>query len=230
MARPQPQQVRVIPQPRFVEDEITPQPQAVSRVSALPQAYAKARKRKVSEELPRSSDFQRPTQARVIAKATRHQAVGRVSQRYGFERAPQPLASEQAPQLPAHRKVRQHVVLGRAAQPLDFLPFGAPPPQFGGAPAHLQALKRRSPQPQATKRITRALILSLSVCYHARLQDRARYEEGVSRQFVNPLSLPGGDKQFRDEIRWLVLLLIASKCFMLILFLVLGARRFSWIT
>ena len=61
------------------------------------------------------------------------------------------------------------------------------------------------PLPQAIGKITRALILSLSVCYHARLQDRDDYEEGVAGQFANPLSLPGRDERFRDEIRWLVL-------------------------
>ena len=229
MVRPQPQQVRVIPQPCFVEDEITPpQPQAVSRVSAYHRAYAKARKPRRYEESSQSLEFERPTHSRITKKATRHHAVGRVPQHYAFGGPTQPqaseqllfgkavafggdsqpLASERSPQPTAFRKVRRAV-----AQP----PF-APPPQFGAAP-HFQALRRRSPQPQATKRITRALILSLSVCYHARLQDRARYEEGVSRQFVNPLSLPGGDKQFRDEIRWLVYSLIAFMCYILVLFL-----------
>ena len=59
------------------------------------------------------------------------------------------------------------------------------------------------PQPRTIGKITRALILSLSVCYHARLQDRTDYEEKVSKQFVNPLSLPGGGDRFRNEIRWL---------------------------
>ena len=56
-----------------------------------------------------------------------------------------------------------------------------------------------------TGKIARALVLSVSVCYHARLQkDRDDYETGVSQQFVNPLSLPGGAERFRNEIRWLV--------------------------
>ena len=61
------------------------------------------------------------------------------------------------------------------------------------------------PKSQDIGNITRAVILSLSVCYHARLRKRDAYEVGVSKQFVNPLSLPGGDNRFRDEIRWLVL-------------------------
>ena len=52
--------------------------------------------------------------------------------------------------------------------------------------------------------ITRSLLLAISVCYHARLQDREDYEEGVTAQFVAPLGLPGGAAQFRDEIRWCV--------------------------
>ena len=50
--------------------------------------------------------------------------------------------------------------------------------------------------------IARALVLSLSVCYHARLQNRAEYEEGVANCFTGPISLPNGAHQFRNEIRW----------------------------
>ena len=50
--------------------------------------------------------------------------------------------------------------------------------------------------------ITRALVLALSVCYHARLHDREDYEEGVVDHFIGPIDLPGGSEQFRDEIRW----------------------------
>ena len=51
--------------------------------------------------------------------------------------------------------------------------------------------------------ITRALILSLSVCYHARLQERAEYEEGVVAQFMAPLDCDSVDI-FHEEIKWLV--------------------------
>jgi len=54
----------------------------------------------------------------------------------------------------------------------------------------------RSPDP-----ITRSLLLAISVCYHARLQEREDYEEGVAAQFVAPLGLPGGAAQFRNEIQ-----------------------------
>jgi len=50
--------------------------------------------------------------------------------------------------------------------------------------------------------ITRSLLLAISVCYHARLQEREDYEEGVAAQFVSPLRLPGGAAQFQNEIRW----------------------------
>jgi hypothetical protein len=53
--------------------------------------------------------------------------------------------------------------------------------------------------------ITRALVLSLSVCYHARLQKRDEYEEMIAQEFKGTLYLPGGSEQFRDEIRWLVI-------------------------
>ena len=54
--------------------------------------------------------------------------------------------------------------------------------------------------------IARALILALSVCYHARLQNRAEYEDGVATHFRGPIQLQGGAQQFRDEIRWCVAL------------------------
>lgn len=229
MVRPQPQRAQVIlPQPPpFIEDEIIQQPQAIRPVSHC-QAYVKSRRHRAYEGSisAQSVPVKRIAKARVITKATRPQAVGRVSQPHAFGGVPQPLESERPARLWVVRKVPQPFALEGAPQHLG-PSFGvAPPPlQFAGAP-HLQAFTR-SPQPQATKRITRALILSLSVCYHARLQDRTGYEEEVAKQFENPLSLPGGDKQFRDEIRWLVLSLVASKC--LILIFVLGAKRFSWI-
>ena len=49
--------------------------------------------------------------------------------------------------------------------------------------------------------ITRALILAVSVCYHARLQVRKEYEDGIIQQFTNPLVVTGRD-QFCNEIRW----------------------------
>ena len=45
-------------------------------------------------------------------------------------------------------------------------------------------------------------MLSLSVCYHARLKTRENYEDGVAEYFTDPIELVGGPQQFRDEIRW----------------------------
>ena len=52
--------------------------------------------------------------------------------------------------------------------------------------------------------ITRALILALNVCYHARLKERREYVDGVVQQFKSPLGIPGGAKQFCNEIKWYV--------------------------
>jgi len=50
----------------------------------------------------------------------------------------------------------------------------------------------------------RALILSLSVCYHARLRNRNDYEIGVVEEFTGPIYLSGKQEQFLYEIRWYV--------------------------
>ena len=57
---------------------------------------------------------------------------------------------------------------------------------------------------QSPGSIVRALVLSLSVCYHARLHRREKYVNKVVKFFTGPITLPGGAKQFRDEIRWYV--------------------------
>ena len=51
-------------------------------------------------------------------------------------------------------------------------------------------------------------MLSLSICYHARLQKRRVYENGVAKHFTGPVRLPGSSQQFRDEIRWYVYTLL----------------------
>ncbi len=48
--------------------------------------------------------------------------------------------------------------------------------------------------------IARSLLLAVCVCYHARLQDREAFEDGVSNQ----LAIAGGADRFRSEIKWLV--------------------------
>ena len=52
--------------------------------------------------------------------------------------------------------------------------------------------------------MTKSLILALSVCYDARMQDRSDYEENVVQQFMEPLHLLHGVEEFRSEVRWLV--------------------------
>ena len=50
--------------------------------------------------------------------------------------------------------------------------------------------------------LTRSLILAVSVCYHARLYDREKFEEQIAQQFTAPLAISGGARQFRNEIKW----------------------------
>lgn len=56
---------------------------------------------------------------------------------------------------------------------------------------------------QVSNAITRALILAVSVCYHARLQEREEFEQLITAQFLPPLVCNTED-QFRNELRWLV--------------------------
>ena len=49
---------------------------------------------------------------------------------------------------------------------------------------------------------TRAMVLAISVCYHARLQKRTDYEEMIADMFHKPLYLPGKGEQLRKEIQW----------------------------
>eukprot|EP00731_Ephydatia_muelleri_P024235 Em0016g506a len=69
-----------------------------------------------------------------------------------------------------------------------------------GEPMNEKATKEK--KTPLTDPVSRSLVLALSVCYHARLQDRTDYENGVSKQFIPPLALPGGVVQFKDEIKW----------------------------
>ena len=61
-----------------------------------------------------------------------------------------------------------------------------------------------SPEDQYYQNVTSALIVALSVCYCARLQDREVFENSIATKFVDPLVLPGGVDQFREEIIRLV--------------------------
>jgi len=53
---------------------------------------------------------------------------------------------------------------------------------------------------QALDDVTRALVLSLGVCYQARLQDREPYRRVVARSFSQPCQLPGGHQRISQEI------------------------------
>ena len=44
------------------------------------------------------------------------------------------------------------------------------------------------------------MVLAISVCYHARLQDREEYEEGVTEQIY--AGTPDLVNLIRDELRW----------------------------
>jgi hypothetical protein len=45
----------------------------------------------------------------------------------------------------------------------------------------------------------------LSVCYHARLEKREEYEDGIVQLFTGSITISNGVEQFRDEIRWYVM-------------------------
>ena len=54
--------------------------------------------------------------------------------------------------------------------------------------------------------MSRALVLSIGVCYHARLQEREPYRRAVAPSFSRPCQLPGGHKRILKEItRWATL-------------------------
>ena len=49
--------------------------------------------------------------------------------------------------------------------------------------------------------LTRALVLAIGVCYHAKLQERREeYRTVVAHSFKAPCLLPGGQKQIHREI------------------------------
>ena len=49
--------------------------------------------------------------------------------------------------------------------------------------------------------MTRALVLAIGVCYHAKLQEKRQdYREVVAQSFKAPCVLPGGEKQILREI------------------------------
>ncbi|VDI37174.1 Hypothetical predicted protein, partial [Mytilus galloprovincialis] len=54
--------------------------------------------------------------------------------------------------------------------------------------------------PPQINEITRSLILSLGVCYHACLKNREEYRDTVAKYFKQPLLLVGGADKIEDEI------------------------------
>ncbi|XP_006816196.2 E3 ubiquitin-protein ligase rnf213-alpha-like [Saccoglossus kowalevskii] len=67
----------------------------------------------------------------------------------------------------------------------------------------IEDIKMKSDHPsyETPSMLTRALTLSLGVCYHARLQDQRRaYRIEVAQYFVAPCALPGGEQQMVLEM------------------------------
>ena len=60
--------------------------------------------------------------------------------------------------------------------------------------------------------ITRSLILAVSVCYHARLQNRIEFERGVAAQFTGAIKLSRGAAEFREEIKWCDTFVVMKFC------------------
>ena len=49
--------------------------------------------------------------------------------------------------------------------------------------------------------MTRALVLAIGVCYHAKLQEKRQdYRKVVAQSFKAPCVLPGGEEQILREI------------------------------
>ncbi|XP_068694638.1 E3 ubiquitin-protein ligase rnf213-alpha-like [Montipora foliosa] len=48
--------------------------------------------------------------------------------------------------------------------------------------------------------VTRALVLSVGVCYHARLQNREPFRRAIAPSFSHPCLLPGGHRRIQHEI------------------------------
>lgn len=49
--------------------------------------------------------------------------------------------------------------------------------------------------------VTRALVLAIGVCYHAKLQEKRQdYRKVVAQSFKAPCLLPGGEKQILREL------------------------------
>ena len=53
---------------------------------------------------------------------------------------------------------------------------------------------------QPISAVTRALVLTLGVCYQARLRERKKFVKYVSAKFQLPCDLPLGSERFEQEI------------------------------
>ena len=65
----------------------------------------------------------------------------------------------------------------------------------------LAHIKKSTSLQEVIDPITRALVLAIGVCYHAKLQDRRQgFREVVAKSFEAPCALSGGEKQILHEI------------------------------
>ena len=53
---------------------------------------------------------------------------------------------------------------------------------------------------QPLRLLTKALLYSVAVCYHARLSNRGAFEEGITSAFIEPYLIQGGRSRFLEEI------------------------------
>lgn len=53
---------------------------------------------------------------------------------------------------------------------------------------------------QPLRLLTKALLYSVAVCYHARLSNRKAFEDGITRAFPEPYAIPHQRGRFIDEV------------------------------
>lgn len=49
-------------------------------------------------------------------------------------------------------------------------------------------------------KLTKALLLALSVCYHSSLNSRGEYRQYITKYFVHPFELSKGPEEMEQEI------------------------------
>ena len=57
---------------------------------------------------------------------------------------------------------------------------------------------------QPLRLLTKALLYSVAVCYHARLSNRETFEDRITGVFPEPYAIPQGKERFISEIHRLV--------------------------